>query len=260
MQHYPKLRYAVAAFCGRLIANPRLNMVSAYHTPTATIYRKRRYWYAAALIGIARLQPARFRVLGTAAWQVWEPAVYQQLYQQTVTVTNDGALLVPAMPGQTVAAMLAQPIDPEHALAAVAAAIRALAQLHQYSIVLSDGRCARLSHGDATIANVTYDAASDTAFWFDFETVHNPAWPHPWCCADDLRALLCSAIARLGSEHIVAVTKLIGREYPDRQIQQLLREVLLQLRQQPDAWHLAQTQLPYQLHQELCDIAGSAWM
>jgi hypothetical protein len=144
------------------------------------------------------------------------------------------------------------------ALAAMAAAIRALAHLHRQSIALPNGTTRRFSHADATISNVTYEISSDTAYWFDFETAHDPARPHLWCCADDLRALLCSAVARLGAVHITALVNLIRSEYPDLQVQHMLREILLECLQRPDSWHLAQTHMPYHLQQALCEVFTGA--
>jgi hypothetical protein len=247
------LIYWLAARTGRLIASPRLNIVTVRQEATRTVYIKRRCWYAVALITMARLSRPRFRVLPTAAWHVWETAVYQQIYQQNIAITNDGALILPAMPGRTLAAVLLQPINRTYALAVMTAAIRALSRLHQQSIMLPDGTCYPFSHGDATIANVTYDRTSDSAYWFDFETAHNPASQHAWCCADDLRALLFSAGAQLGMAYTTALAQLIRVEYPEPQIQHLLRKSVLQLMHQPDVWHLAQTHLPYSLHYALCN-------
>src|SRR5688572_3767206 len=101
------LRYRAAMAVARAIERLPLNRVTSEVVAGRVIYRKRRRWYAAALIMAARLAGGRFTVLSGEAWYSWERAVYQQIYGEEAVVTADGALAVPARPGTVLAVWLA---------------------------------------------------------------------------------------------------------------------------------------------------------
>lgn len=245
------LRYTIAALAGMLIAGPRLNTITRSVQAGKTVYIKRRRWYAATLIAAATHSRARFRTLPVHEWHVWEPGVYRQYYGEAVAIIADGALVVPARPGRTLAEIIAGGSGTPLALAGVAAALHALAALHHQTITLPDGQARPFSHGDATVNNVTYEPASNAAFWFDFETAHDQHCPHAWRCADDLRAALFSATAVLGSSQIDALASIVQIAYPEPCVLAQLRTIISQLIAHPDPWHLAQAPLSYEHHQAL---------
>jgi hypothetical protein len=237
------LRYRAAMAVARAIERLPLNRVTSDVVAGRVIYRKRRRWYASALIMAARLAGGRFRVLSGEAWYSWERAVYQQIYGEEVVVTADGALAVPARPGTVLAVWLAGRIDTSAVLTACEAALQALAELHRREIVLPSGEVRPFSHGDATLANVTYDVGNRQAWWFDFETGFAPHRSPSWRQAEDVHALLCSATALLGAARGVLLAQRIVERYHDSPVLSHLQESIVHVQHFPDPLHLAQTRV-----------------
>lgn len=240
-----RLKHWICATTGAVIAGPPLNSLMRCQSADGLYYLKRRYWYAAVLIASATHSRARFRILQVAEWHVWERAVYRQVYNEDVRITVDGALVLPARPGRTLRDVLAT--DRSAGLAGVAAALRALEALHQQLIMLPGQPPRPFSHADATVANVTYQPGEGQAWWFDFETAHHRHFVHSWCCADDLRALLFSAVAVLGADSVAPLAQLVATVYTRSDVRYELRAIARSLLCQPDPWHLAQARLSYNL-------------
>src|SRR5256885_14341684 len=74
----------------------------------------------------------------------------------------------------------------------IRAAAREFRRAHQLD---SDYFGGPWSHGDATMANVIYEDATDKARLIDFETVHDKSLPAPARHADDLFVFLLDLIA-----------------------------------------------------------------
>lgn len=236
------LRQWGAAAVAGLISRLPLNRVARVDRAGRVFYRKRRRWYAPGVIAAGRLAGARFVVLSGAAWHQWESAVYRQVYGEAVAVGVGGALEVPARPGAPLAQLLAAAPGAPGALAACEAALDALADLHRRTVLLPGGEAVRLTHGDARVANVTYDAASCTAYWFDFETVA-PHRPLAWRQADDLRALIYSAAAIIGPARGACLARRAAAHYAGSPVPAQLRGIIAELRRRPDPLHLAQTRI-----------------
>lgn len=231
--------FALARPLARLIAGASLCAVERVGGPAGAVFRKRRRAHAGPLGLAARLAGARFVQLPTAEWRAWEAAVYRQVYGLDVTREPDGALRLPLLPGEPLAAFLSDTQrDWEARRAALAAAAAALAELHQLSITLPGG-ARPFSHGDATARNVLYDPGDGRARWFDFETGHPRGRPHAWRRADDLRALLFSAAGRVGAERAGDIAA-IACGYPDLAARAELRAMAQRLSAWPDSFHLAQ--------------------
>lgn len=240
-----RVSYAMVCAVAALVNRLPLNHVTRVATGARLVYRKRRRWYAPYLIAGARLGGGRFITLSGADWHAWEIAVYRQVYDETVIVDRDGALLIPARPGVALVELLAEAPDGPIAAEACAAALEALAALHQRVIPLPDGTMRAFSHGDATIANVTYDPASGQAWWFDFETAAPARYPHHWRCADDLRALLYSVTAYIGPARAITLARRVAARYAGSPALDALRDIAAQVRRAPDILHLAQARLTY---------------
>lgn len=240
-----RVSYAIACAAAALVNRLPLNHVTRVATGARPVYRKHRRWYAPYLIGGARLGGGRFITLSGTAWHTWERAVYRQVYGETVALDRDGALLIPARPGVPLARLLGATPDGPVAAEACAAALEALAALHQRVIALPDGTMRAFSHGDATVANVTYDPVSGQAWWFDFETAAPARYPHHWRRADDLRAMLYSAAAYIGPARASALARLVAARYAGSPVLDALREMVAHVRRAPDILHLAQARLTY---------------
>jgi hypothetical protein len=242
-----------AATLARLIGVLPLNRVTVHNVAGRSVYHKRRRWYAPALIAAARLAPGRFVVLSGATWHAWERAVYWQAYGEEIDIKSDGSLAVPAQPGVVLATLLASGCDEPAALEACEAALRALARLHSQVITLPDGSTRPFSHGDATVANVTYDAAQGRAWWFDFETMSAPHRSVPWRQADDLRALLFSSASLLGPTRSVLFARQAVRMYEATAVLRELQAIAAAVRHRPEPLHLAQTHCSPHLARVLAD-------
>lgn len=247
---YERLRYRAAGLGAALIGGLPLNHVALAVVGGRQVYRKRRRWYAPALIACARLCRPRFLVLSGTEWATWERAVYEQLYGELIHSEGD-ALELPARPGQPLAQILSASTGLSRAIGAVAAALLALAELHQRTIILPDGAACRFSHGDATAANVTYLDQPARVWWFDFETAHPASRPHAWRCADDIRALIFSSAALLGEASISELARLPATHYASPPILAALRDCMLDLLHRPDPLHIAQARIGFQLNRAL---------
>lgn len=226
---------------GLALARFKINRVTRVATSDQVFFLKRRCWYAEPLIILSnRLFQQHWRVLPLKEWLIWEPMLYRHLYGVEVPAVAPNTLRLCGLPGCVLAELLedndwsvARKID------AIAAAVSALHWLHSHS-VYNRGTSYRLSHADATVQNVIYDPGDGIGRWFDFETIHNPARAHPWRCADDLRALLYSAAARLPGEALPALADTLDR-YPEREVLDQLRGIVLKLQRKPNLLHAAQT-------------------
>ncbi len=268
---------------GKLLASIPLNHVTYLADPGATIYRKRRRWYAGMLIwGATTFLRPNFYVLPQRDWLNWEAGLYHQFYGWEVQVEGS-ELLMPAIPGTRLIDFLQSPHEiklcarpstgsgrtdkipfalslskgePEPVegpkgnsylislqLAAIAAAIRALRQLHETRVCFPGGGEDFFSHGDASARNVIYEPESGLARWFDFETVHARCCPREWRWADDLRALTYSVAAFLPPSQFAALAQSLCVNYPDRATLSALASLAGQLRHQPDPFHFGQTRI-----------------
>ncbi|MEM8530324.1 MAG: hypothetical protein AAGF95_05730 [Chloroflexota bacterium] len=221
---------------------PFNRMVSTTEHNT-TFYLKRRHGYG----WIPRLLTNRihthFHVLSQREWFAREQFIYAKVYRKRATVES-GWLKLEALPGLSLDHILGcphqhQPIK----FRSLAAAIRALHDLHEHTIQPIAQATNMFSHSDATIRNVTYDSHADRAWWFDFETVHASHRPQAWCFADDLRVLLYSAVPLLSEAEMEVLAHLGVTTYPDVSVLWSLRQLAIRIRQHPDAFHFAQTRI-----------------
>ena len=153
--------------------------------------RKRRLVFAPVLIAIggplARLLDTGVRVLPQREWEERERLVHQCLRGASIQADGDGTLILPHLPGETLATVLENPeLGEPTKRRAIELAVAALAALHRSG----------LTHGDAMAENVMVDLDAGAAHWFDFETIHEAARSPAWRRADDLRALLATCLVR----------------------------------------------------------------
>ena len=152
---------------------------------------------------------------------------------------------MPAIPGTVLAGYLKSANEANAQLAAIAAAIRALRQLHETRVRFPDGDEGFFSHGDASAENVIYELGSGLARWFDFETVHESLRPREWRRADDLRALTYSVAALLPPNKFPDLARSLRANYPDPPVLRELVRHAERLRSKSDPFHLGQTNIDY---------------
>jgi hypothetical protein len=203
---------------------------------------KQRSFYAPLLVWLGgplvRVLGSGVLVLRRRAWAERERSLYRSLYGLSIRIDPGGALVLPYLPGRTLAALLDDArLDDSMRHKAIEWAVRALAAFH---------RC-DLTHGDAMADNVLIDEDESVARWFDFETIHEPSRPVLWRQADDLRALLVTCLLRTEPTRIVETLDLILDVYADARVTGVLTTHFTSAWRRPLAFHLAQAGLS--LHQ-----------
>lgn len=182
---------------GPILARFRLHRFQLRIGPDGVpLIAKRRRWWARLVIPPGNLylrRPgAKVEILDERAWHDRERAFHQGLYGIDCPTDSRGWLVLPRWPGLTLDRFAAdRGRSADERCSALTAAGSALLRLHRVRL---DGS-GPLSHGDATLRNVQYDPATGRAAWFDLDTAHRPEMPADSRHADDLRALLCSALA-----------------------------------------------------------------
>jgi hypothetical protein len=205
-------------------------------------YWRRRTGGMAWLIKLANLVHRRTNtsvfILETGAWQVWEMQAHLQLNRLAVAPRGRG-LLVPTLSGSPLAELLSTPsLGPEDKLRALKLAVTALREAHQERIQTAQCPDQPFTHGDATCSNVLVALETAQAAWIDFETRHDGTSGLTFRRADDLRALLMSALEWLGPEAFPAVWQLTVRAYPEPAVLSALADAL-NVRSRP-MYHWAQ--------------------
>jgi serine/threonine protein kinase len=223
-------RYASARVV-RENGEPRVRKRRAFHAPLLV-------WMGGPLV---RLLDTGVRVLPQRAWEERERLVYRSVHGAAIRVDGDGTLVLPRLPGETLAAMLEDPaLDDSVRRRAIALAVAALADLHARGF----------THGDAMAENVLVDLEAGVARWFDFETVHDARRPIPWRRADDVRALLATCLLRTPPDRLAETLGLVLDVYGDDDVTGLLA-ASFGSEWRPLAFHLGQAALPYRRFQEI---------
>ena len=199
---------------------------------------KRRRFYAPLLVWASG--PAFFllgtgiRVLPQREWEDRERRMYEAFGRGAVR-RERGALVMPALPGVTLARLLADPaVSAADRRTAIELSVRALADLHG----------AGFTHGDAMAENVLVDLGGGTAHWIDFETRHVSSRRPARSQADDLRALLATALVPVGNDAVGPTLSLIVDAYPADEVRRLLAQHFARILHRPLAFHLGQAPLP----------------
>ncbi|AMV36345.1 hypothetical protein [Planctomyces sp. SH-PL62] len=242
---------------GPILSGIRLNRVERRLCPDrAPLIAKRRRWYSPWLIAPGNLYlrwlEAGVLVLPDHPWRDWERAVHRRLYGIECEIDPQGWLLLPLWPGVALdehANDLTIPL--RERLHAIATAVRALKQLHEIETRLLDGEIGRLSHGDATLRNVVYDRDSSRARWFDFDTVHEPSSPPIARRADDLRAVLHSALEAVRDATVSDLFETVRAAYDERAVWDHVRGLLARGSLHASPFHLAQARPPLESRKEL---------
>jgi len=184
-------------------------------------------------------------VLPQREWEARERLVYRSLRGTSIRIDADGVLMLPCLPGETLAALLEnQGLEESVRKRAIELAVVALAELH------SQG----LTHGDAMAENVMVDLGTGVAHWFDFETVHDSRRPMAWRRADDLRALLATCLLRTIPEELAETLRRIVAVYADDGVTALLASSFTSVLRRPLTFHLGQAGLSLQDFREIARL------
>jgi hypothetical protein len=205
------------------------------------IVRKRRSFYAPLLIWLSvpvvRALDTGVRVLARREWVERERQIYEVLRRGPVRVEPDGAVVLPYLGGETLAALLdnLRPDDVKRQRA-IERAAAALADFHRLGF----------THADAMAENVLVDLDAGVAHWFDFETVHETERSVTWKRADDVRALVGTCLARTVPERLHETLRLIVNAYTDKDVTRLLAGSFTSVWRRSLAFHLAQAGLSFE--------------
>jgi hypothetical protein len=233
---------------GRLLRAGRYSDVQTVPHEGALEVRKRRRFYAPILVGIggplATMLNTGVKVLSQREWEHRERTLYRSLYGTEVRIANRRTLILPRLPGETLAALLEKTQLSETVRhRAIELAAEALAGFHRRGF----------THGDAMAENVLVDLDGGVANWFDFETVHEPARSAAWRRADDVRALLATCLLRTRREACGRTLDCILDAYGDDGLTPLLAASFSSALRRPLTFHLGQAGLTFRCFR---DIAG----
>jgi hypothetical protein len=202
--------------------------------------RKRRDFYAPLLIWMSdpllRILDAGVRVLPWKDWAERERVMYRELHGASIRIDAKGALLLPFLAGETLAALLENPTLTKSARRmAIERAVAALAEFHRLGF----------THADAMAENVLVDLEAGVAHWFDFETTHDANRSMAWRRSDDVRALLATCLVRTVPDERTEVLHLILDVYEDEAVTRILAATFASAWQRPLAIHFVQARLSF---------------
>jgi Lipopolysaccharide kinase (Kdo/WaaP) family len=252
MRQAERLYFVLSLAVGWLLRSARY---SKAHIVGEHLVHKHRSFYAPLLIWLSgplvRILDTGVRVLPQREWEERERSLHQRLYGASVRVEHGGMLILPRLPGETLAVLLKEPVRKR----AIELAAAALAEFH---------RCG-FTHGDAMAENVLVDLETGSARWFDFETVHEPVRPMAWRRADDLRALLATCLVRTAPGERAEILRLILDVYAsgaaglvadeaDEEVTRLVAASFTWLRRRSLPFHLAQAPLSFRGFQEIARL------
>jgi len=246
-----RVYFALCLILGRLLRSATYSTVWAGDPEDDLQIRKARRFYAPLLVllggPLVRILDTGVRVLPQREWEERERHVYQSLHGTSVRVEAGGVLVLPLLPGRTLAMLLD---DPE-----LEASVRARA-IDQSVLALAEFHRVGFTHGDAMAENVLVDLDAGVAHWFDFETVHDSNRPIVWRRADDVRALLVTCLLRTAADNRAATLQLILDVYADEAVTRVLATSFTSIWRRPLAFHLGQAGLSYRCFREIGRLLG----
>ncbi len=220
------------------------------------VWRKRRHFYAPLIVSVGNALSRFFHCgvygLSHGAWLYWEETL-SPLCGDGQTRRQGQNLLSLPMPGVP----LREVLHDENALA-FCAALRELQRLHNTKMRFPVGKVDFWSHGDAHAGNVFFDAATDRAQWFDFESIHDlrrsPANRH----AADLQTFLFSTAVYLAENQWPQIVRLAREIYADELIWREIYDDLLEFENWPNLVHLGHAHLNRHAHARLLKLLKTA--
>jgi hypothetical protein len=241
--------YRACLTLGSLLRSARYSTTRVVAGKGVRLIRKRRRWYAPALVWLSgplmRILDTGVRVLDQRAWERRERDMYGRYLAASIGIEAGGTLVLPHLPGRTLADLLEdRTLEVSARRRAIALAVAALAAFHRLG----------LTHGDAMAENVLVDLDAGRAVWFDFETVHDPGRSLTWCRADDLRALLTTCLVRTSPAESAGTLALVLETYSDDEVSDALAANVHGVWRRSLAFHLAQAPLPFQRFRDVAAL------
>jgi hypothetical protein len=238
--------FALARVIGRLLRASRYAEVRIVAADATCEVRKRRRFYAPALIRmgdvLVGILNTGVRVLAQREWEARERLLYRSLGREPVRAQGDGTLVLPCLRGRTLASVLDErELEPGVRANAVEAAVDALRRLHRLGY----------THGDAMAENVLVELDAGVAHWFDFETLHEPHRPLAWRRADDVRALLATTLLRTGRGELAGTLERILDRYADPAVDGLVAASFTPVLRRPLPFHLGQAGLSFRTFRDI---------
>ena len=229
---------------GRLLRSARYAKVRIVCENGSIEARKFRSFYAPLLIRLSgplvRLLDTGVCVLTQRDWAERERRIYQSIYGRAIRVDEDGTLVLPCFPGQTLATLLEkQDVEERIRKWVIERAVIALSEFHHRGF----------THGDAMAENVMVDGG--VARWFDFETVHDASRPMAWRRADDVRALLVTCVVRTVPEKRAETLAFILDVYAEEEVTCALAASFTPVGRRSLTFHLSQAGLSFQCFAEI---------
>src|SRR5918997_2950824 len=211
--------------------------------------RKYRLFYAPLLVWmggpLVRILDTGVRVLPQRDWEERERRVYRSLRRTSIRIDADGMLVLPCLPGETLASLLENPeLEEPVRKRAIERAVVALAEFHRLG----------WTHGDAMAENVLVDLDAGVAHWFDFETIHDPSRSMAWRRADDVRALLVTCLVRTVPEKLAETLQLILDVYAEEEVTCHLALSIASVLRLPLTLHLGQAGLSFPRFREIARL------
>jgi hypothetical protein len=247
-----RVYYLLCGALGRLLRAGRYAKTRIVYRDGEPQVRKHRLFYAPLLVwmggALVRMLDTGVRVLPQRDWEERERLIYRSLRGTSIRIDADGMLVLPHLPGATLATLLEDPELAESVRTrAIALAVAALAEFHTRGF----------THGDAMAENVMVDLEAGVARWFDFETVHDPSRPEAWRRADDVRALLATCLLRTGPEELAGTVHRILDVYGDEGVTRLLAASFTSVWRRPLPFHLGQAGLSFRYFREIGRLLGA---
>lgn len=222
---------------------------------------KRRRWFAPAVIAFGgaytRLMRLPIRVLPERAWIARERRLYRALYGEQVEAARGGWLIV-RHHGTALSALLVQRERSAEARRAwLCAAMRELRRVHGIRVPVR-GHEEPFSHGDAGARNIAFCPRTGRPHWFDFEIAHDHRLDPRARQADDIRALLFSALSLLPPGECDEAARAALAAYDDAGVRAALASRIAAGSLRTDTYHLAQLRISLRRHNELCALVARA--
>jgi serine/threonine protein kinase len=241
--------FALCLTLGRLLRSARYSTARIVDEDGERRVRKHRRFYAPLLVWMGnlllRLLDTGVRILPQRDWEEREGRIYQRLHRVSARVDAHGVLVLPLLPGQTLATLMEDPELAESTQkAAIERAAAALAELHRLGF----------THGDAMAENVLVDLEAGVAHWFDFETLHDSSRPMAWRRADDVRALLATCLVRTVPEKRAETLALIVDACADEEVTRVLATSFTSVWRRSLTFHLAQAGLSVRCFRAICGL------
>jgi hypothetical protein len=229
-----------------MLRSARYSSVQVVFRDGQRLVRKHRRLYAPLLVWMSgplvSILDGGVRVLPQRDWEQRERRIYERLYSASIRVDAGGVIVLPLLPGNTLATLLESPELEE--------SLRKKAMEHA-SVALAGFHRLGFTHGDAMAENVMVDLEAGVARWFDFETIHEARRPVAWRRADDVRALLVTCLVRTAPENGVETLELILDTYADEEVIPILAASFTSVWRRSLTLHLLQARLSFQVYCEV---------